>query len=272
MPKNPIVMLAHTYEEKRVTYPCYVQPKLNGIRAYYRKGNLYSRDRKLLAAATHITEELRKIGIPNDTILDGELYKHGWTLQRINGAVGVNREIPNEDTREVGFCVFDLIQEQETFQKRMAYLLFSVRPALQAFISIVEPVPCVNKEHADALYKKFLEIGFEGMVYRVGGCLYQKGKRSYSLLKRKDWLDAWYPVVSRNEGKRTELGSRLVGTLGSVTCSLPDSRTFEVGSGFTDKERAKIWDGQWTLNEVHVRYECLSEDGVPLKPTVIEWR
>lgn len=272
MPKNQIVMLAHTYEERRVTYPCFVQPKLNGIRAYYRKGNLYSRDRKLLAAPTHITEELRKIGFPDDVIFDGELYKHSWPLQRINGAVGVNREMPTDDTRQISFCIFDFIQEQAPFAQRMAYLLSIVRPRLPASCGIVEPILCHDAQHATYLYEQFMKMGFEGMMYRIGGCLYRKGMRSYSLLKRKDWKDDWFPIVGKQEGKATELGSRLVGTLGSLICQLPDGRTFDVGSGFTDSERDRIWKNELVINQLHVRYEMLSDDGIPLKPTAIEWK
>lgn len=267
-----VVMLAHTYEEKRVTYPCFVQPKLNGIRAYFRKGNLYSRDRKLLQVATHITTSLQNLKLSNDVILDGELYKHGWTLGRINGAIGVNCKTATEDTSQIGYCVFDIVQEGATFHQRWAYIHKHLIPILPSCVTTVFPLACNNSEVADKFYTHFLDSGFEGIIYRVGACLYRKGMRSSQLLKRKPWKDAWFPVVKLNEGKTTELGSRLVGTLGSVTCLMADGKEFDAGSGFTDSERDYLWHNDMKIKEAHIKYECLSEDGIPLKPTVIEWR
>jgi ATP-dependent DNA ligase len=100
--------------------------------------------------------------------------------------------------------------------------------------------------------------------------MYQPGKRSLQLLKRKDWLDVWCQVVKLYEGKTTELGSKFRNTLGGVSCKMGNA-SFDVGSGFTNEERNAIWDKKSFIHRVHVRYEKLSEDGIPLKPTVIEW-
>ena len=264
-------MLASKYEEHRVTYPCFVQPKVDGIRAYYRKGNLYSRDRKLLKVTTHITDTLRMLKLPDDVILDGELYKHGWSLPRINGAIGVNREVATEDTTQVGYIIFDIIHDKCKFAKRLEFLWRHIVPRLITPITFMPTVTVRSKEDADALYAAFKNDGLEGMIYRIGDCEYRSGARSLSLLKRKDWLDEWCNVIALTEGKHTELGSRLVGTLGSVTCMFTNGIQFDVGSGFTDKERAKIWKDPSCIHRIHVKYECLSADGKPLKPTCIEW-
>ena len=76
------------YEPHRVTYPCYVQPKLNGIRALYQNGNFQSRDQLPFPPGllNHLSSPLQSAFDPS-VILDGELYVHGWPLQRINAAV-----------------------------------------------------------------------------------------------------------------------------------------------------------------------------------------
>lgn len=271
-PHKKLVMLASKYEERRVTYPCYVQPKLDGIRAYYKKGNLYSRDRKLLKVTAHITQQISRLQLPDDVILDGELYKHGWPLQRINSAIGVNRETPTKDTLEVDFCIFDVINPNGTYKTRWTYFADFILPKLYELKHVMYLVPTLvlNKADADVLYARFLGQGFEGMIYRVGDCLYRPGMRSLELLKRKDWLDVWCKVTKLYEGKTTELGSKFRNTLGGVSCQMGDKQ-FDVGSGFTNVERNDIWDKKRFIHRVHVRYEKLSEDGIPLKPTVIEW-
>lgn len=268
------VMLASKYEEERVSYPCFVQPKLDGIRAYYRKGKLFSRDRKLIKAAPHITEQLALLQLPEDVILDGELYKHGWPLNRINGACGVNRETPSKDSPEVGYCMFDLITEKGTFKDRWGYITDFIIPKLvdMKTVTFVFPIQVHTLEQADDLYKMYQDHGFEGMIYRVGQCLYRPGTRSLQLLKRKAWLDEWAAVTGVNAGKFTELGSKFTNTLGSVSCKFESGATFDVGSGFTDWEREQIWKTPSILKQIHVRYEKLSADGKPLKPTVIEWK
>ena len=71
-------MLAQTYEKRKqhINYPCYVQPKLDGIRCIaYRDGNeikLMSRTGKEFPHLEHIREALDKLNLTG--FLDGELF------------------------------------------------------------------------------------------------------------------------------------------------------------------------------------------------------
>ena len=71
-------MLAKDYKKelKKVTYPCYVQPKLDGMRALAVEEKLISRTGKLIDTLGHI-----KLDQFEDLILDGELYAHGFSFQ-----------------------------------------------------------------------------------------------------------------------------------------------------------------------------------------------
>ena len=112
-------MLAQVYEPHRVTWPCYVQPKLNGIRALYQAGQFQSRDELPFPPGLldHLAKTLLKIFGP-EVILDGELYKHGWPLQRINAAVTPVRQKPTEDTLQVEYHVFDVVDYNKSFKDR----------------------------------------------------------------------------------------------------------------------------------------------------------
>ena len=112
-------LLAHIYEPHRVTYPCYVQPKLNGIRALYQNGCFQSRDGIPFPTGllSHLARPLLDTFDPS-VILDGELYVHGWPLQRINAAVTPVRQHPTEDTVQVEYHVFDVVDFGKTFEER----------------------------------------------------------------------------------------------------------------------------------------------------------
>src|SRR5262249_36888189 len=114
-------MLARTVGPKFSHYPCYVQPKLNGVRALYQAGVFQSRDEKLWQpeVVKHLTDELGQFSqYLGNVCLDGEFYCHGMRLQEINGAIAVNRKEPCKVTPQICFHVFDVVNPHEKFSNR----------------------------------------------------------------------------------------------------------------------------------------------------------
>lgn len=278
-------LLAHIYEPHRVTYPCYVQPKLNGIRALYQNGQFVSRDEQLFAEPVlrHLATPLLQVFGP-EVILDGELYVHGWPLQRINAAVTPVRLQPTEDTVKVEYHVFDVVDFGRSFEERhkLAQPLPGVWP--------VQTYYAAGEVTANELYAQFVASGYEGMMYRLGDCPYtvpkqetsellypikrrsrflsDKNNRCWHLLKRKNWQDDEFECVSVQEGE-----GKLHGTLGALTCKtgrLVDghAQRFSVGSGLTDAERDHYWANPPIGKLIKVKYLVLSNDGIPLNPTI----
>jgi ATP-dependent DNA ligase len=173
------------YRESLVRYPCYVQTKLDGFRAYYVDGHLHSRNghRWHESIFAHITGRLREV-VPPGVVLDGELYRHGWAFERIAEALSLFRSAPVEDIFEVGFYVFDS-PSGECFGERVEVCRRLVKRLGHSHVQIVpcESVGC--RESADELHERHLGCGFEGTIYRRGGCGYVFG-RSERLLKRKE--------------------------------------------------------------------------------------
>lgn len=167
-------LLAHIYEPHRVTYPCYVQPKLNGIRALYQNGSFQSRDELPFPKGLlhHLATPLLESFGP-EVILDGELYVHGWPLQRINAAVTPVRLQPTEDTLKVEYHVFDRICFQSSFESRFVqYNLFTQPPIFR-----VPSYLATTEREADKLYAQFVTEGYEGCMYRLGHCPYTTPKQ-----------------------------------------------------------------------------------------------
>lgn len=275
-------LLAHVYEPRRITYPCYVQPKLNGIRALYQSGNFQSRDQLPFPKGLldHLAKPLLQSFAP-EVILDGELYVHGWPLQRINAAVTPVRQQPTEDTLKVEYHVFDTVDFTKSFQCRSPWFTHDqIKPVATYFVDRVEM--------ADEMYAQWVSEGYEGMMYRLGDCPYtvpkmvssegsrwkvpttksrflsDKDNRCWHLLKRKDWQDDEFEYYASVEG----IG-KLQGTLGSLICLTKDRKHFNVGSGLTDSERQHYWQNPPIGRLVKVKYLCLSTDGIPLNPTIL---
>lgn len=279
-------MLAHIYEPHRVTYPCYVQPKLNGVRALYQGGFFQSRDQVPFSPKVleHLAAPLREIFDPS-IILDGELYVHGWPLQRILGAITPVREEPNEDTGKVEYHIFDQVNFTKPFIDR--FLLHNSGQTIRA----VETHIAGNAMVADEMYFGFVRLGYEGMMYRLGDCPYTVPKqtkvgmdgtrlgkngrtpflsdqdnRTWHLLKRKDWRDDEFEFISINStiGEKGEPGFQMwLRTKGG-----PKDR-FKVSSGLSDREVEQCLIQPPIGHLVKVKYLVLSQDSVPLNATIL---
>lgn len=276
-------ILAHIYEPHRVTYPCFVQPKLNGIRALYQNGCFQSRDELPFPKGLldHIAKQLAIL--PPDWILDGELYKHGWPLQRINGAVTPVRQQPNEDTLQVEYHIFDRVQFDSSFIHRAYNTLqesigYIRKEHIDPKVSMVLTAKVDNEQKANYRYVQFVEDKYEGMMYRLGDCPYtvpkqpggkkflsDKDNRTWHLLKRKSWCDDEFFCCAVVEGE-----GKLRGMLGAVVCHAKTNLLrFSVGSGLTDAERQHYWANPPIGQMIKVKYLVLSSDGIPLNPTIL---
>jgi ATP-dependent DNA ligase len=280
-------MLARTYGPRFDRFPCYVQPKLNGVRALYQAGTFQSRDEKLWKpnVLRHLTDQLLPHFGTETPILDGELYVHGWRLQRINGAVAVNRNSPCEDTDKVEFHVFDIVQPGVSFMQRCIELQQMFVGKDLPNIKLVPTATCDSRETLDIHFHALTAQGYEGVMLRPNGP-YEYGetphgttKRSEYLWKYKSWEDAEFRClgVTQGQGKADigigaltlcsvdpiVLGNRIGKTVSS------DIPTFACGTGFDDSERIEYMKNPPIGKLVKVRYLCLSADGIPLNPSFL---
>ncbi len=267
-------MLAKKFQDQghNLTYPLFVQPKLNGIRAIYNQNQFQSRDEHFYNAPTvaHLAQEL--IDVPANIILDGEFYVHGWPLQKINGAISVNRLLPTATTASVQYHVFDCIDANNItlpFSERHALLsrLCSIHSALR--VHLVDTHEVHSPAEADHFFSTFKSLDYEGMMYRdnvpygiLDYCT-NKENRWPILLKRKDWLDEDCEILDVNlgEGKYSEC-------VGSLTLRFPNGQVFRAGSGLSDMQRHTYMDSPPIGLFAKIKYEMLSSGSVPLKPTI----
>ncbi|PCJ96809.1 MAG: hypothetical protein COA52_00960 [Hyphomicrobiales bacterium] len=205
-------MLAKKYEDemKKVSFPVYSQPKFDGIRCIATIDGLFSRNGKPLVATPHIHEQLLPLFKEQpDLIIDGELYNHELKedFDKIISLVRKSKPTPDdieESARNVNYHVYDRFSE-EPINVRMGhtYMCEFIKECKNVFHT---PALLVNnQEELDDLYGKYLEEGYEGQMVRLPGYGYEN-KRSKSLLKRKEFEDGEFYIVSLEEGKGTWAG------------------------------------------------------------------
>lgn len=282
-------LLAHIYEPHRVDYSSgvWLQDKLNGVRALSQDGYFQSREELPWPAGMldHLTHNMRLM-FPFDWILDGELYVHGWPLQRINQAVAVNATVrgANKDTPFIQYHIFDRVDYNKSFEERF----WKMRVEKRGLIDLTTPIQFVrtiqvfNEWDANDFYTTAISQKYEGIMYRIGACLYttpkqerQSGKarsrylsdkhnRVWHMLKRKDWQDNEFNCVrvEEGEGKRSNM-------VGAFICEAGGGHYFGVGSGLTEQEATYYYENPPIGRKIKVKYLCLTSDGIPFNPTVI---
>lgn len=245
-------MLAFTFEKqgKKIKYPCFVQPKLDGIRciAILKDGTctLWSRTRKPITSCPHIIAEIERI-FRDDIVLDGELYNHDLKKDFEQIVSKVRQEEPEEGHEIVQYHVYDIVNT-EIFRDRSSKLhkCFKIGPPDFKYLKLVETQIVNKEEEVSDWFSEFSGKGYEGAILRNGLGLYAN-KRSSDLIKVKEMQDAEFAIVGIQEGR-----GKLAGHVGSFICNTNSTvpQEFNVKlMGDTSKlkeyfEDSKLWFGK----------------------------
>ena len=166
-------MLSCRYQGKNVTFPCYIQPKLSGVRALYQIGHFQSPHDDHLG---HLRGPSSKI-FDASVILDGVLYVHGWPTEKLKEALASGSE-------EVEYHVFDVVNFRRPFDARFvvpASLLMDTAHRHKA--RVVETHRIASPALVDHYFEQWSAEGYTGLIYRLNFCSYVPGK-SHELLHR----------------------------------------------------------------------------------------
>ncbi|WP_037500599.1 ATP-dependent DNA ligase [Sphingomonas jaspsi] len=260
-------MLAKEYAP--TSFPVFAQPKLDGIRCITTKDGMFSRQGKPITAVPHIHAALAPLFEANPgLILDGELYNHD--LKDDFGEISsiVRKAKPSAADLEkaeavMQYHVYDVPSVGNSpFRFRADDLATMFKSLACGWIVPVETVLVQSAVELDELYGRWLEAGYEGQMVRLDA-LYEQ-KRSKSLLKRKEFQDAEYEVISIDEGN-----GNWAGVAKRVSCRLPDGRVFGAGIRGTRERAASLLGEQHKV--VTVRFFALTPDGVPRFPVVTKF-
>ncbi len=265
-------MLADVYDRhwKKIKYPCFAQPKLDGIRCLARrqgdKVTLFSRKGKVLDLVPHINGALLQV-LADGQCADGELYVHGWDFQRIISAV----KKTSIDTREVQYHIYDMPDMQDRTKTFVERFNTSHKNIIEAAHNCLVPVATKLIRDVDELmaYEEVsIANSYEGIMARNSGSLYLFGYRSTDLLKVKRFQDAEYLVRGYTHGTSIEKDCLI------FICETPGGKEFKVRPIGTHEERKTMFTkgSSYIGKMLTVKFQELSLDGVPRFPVGLHIR
>lgn len=256
-------MLAKDFkkEKGKIKFPCYVQPKLDGMRALGSVDNLISRTGKVIDTLSHL--DLSDL---DGDILDGELYVHGISFQENMKLIKKYR--PGL-TEQVKYHVYDLVLDLPFSERyQLLQLLVLDNPGIQ----VVTTILVNNIEEIEHHHEQFISLGYEGTIIRHSDEGYQVNKRSSQLLKYKDFLDETYEIVNvvPSESRPEQ---------GVIVCSKNMEQAgenvwvhrFNCGMKFSHAEREEILTNkqEYIGKMAEVRFFEYTDGGLPRFPVCV---
>ncbi len=204
----------------------------------------FTRNAKTFNGLVRIHKALLSVGI-TDIVIDGEIvYESGDGANRETGNGMVNRSIngivPQEVANKFVYQVWDIIDlDVYKGQAKSVKTLKERRKQLEAFVDAIRDQDCIevieqttvkNLDEAKAVYKTYVNKGFEGIILKDDGSVWEN-KRSKSFVKFKEKFRVDVIVTGSYPHKKdpTKIGGLYIQTpCGTITSS--------AGSGLKDKQ------------------------------------
>ena len=264
-------MLAHEWGKHghKMQFPAVIQRKYDGVRVLIHRlenGDVEILSRKGLeyTGFNKIVSDVKRMKLPPNFILDGELYQHGKSLQAISGLARKKATDPEtlKKKDEMYVRVYDAIDlnnKEEGFFKRYnkAMQLIKNSQSLKPCESFIIP----EADGVQDYREQFVKEGYEGAMVRGLLSPYKINGRSYDLLKVKTFQDDEFKIIGwEREGTGNHEGC--------VTwiCEAPNGSPFTVvplGSLDSRREALKTADDQ-VGKMLTVKFFEYSPDGIPL--------
>lgn len=283
-------MLAISYDETKVKFPCVCQPKYDGVRCLTfvgKDGEVHLRSRK---GKEYNIPHIKKWANEHRSHLpvDGELYNHKeLTFQEIVSAVKKESEI----TSKLSYVVYDIPVENVEFaslfeipfqcndyntnlvmhiagNNRLSMLIDIAKLADKGPIKISESRICNNFDDIKHYHDECVEDGYEGIIIRNADGIYEFGFKSSNLIKYKEFVDAEFDIVDVVEATGRDAGTAV------FVCVTKDGKRFNVKPKGDKKLRTEYFQNRenYINKKLTVKYQGLSDDGIPRFPSGIAIR
>lgn len=195
-----------------------------------------------------------------ELIFDGEIYVHGWSLQKISGAA---RKKTYEAARhgELQYWIYDIADATRTFNERADLL-----GDMELLFEDNERIKIVEHEYVEGwtkikrLHDKYVSEGYEGLVLRKPDKKYAPGRRNSDWIKVKEYQDAEFEITGISEGLRDEdMCFTMVTKRGGKFKAKP------IGDRELKAEYLENWPN-YVGKMATVKYFDISDDGIPVQP------
>ncbi len=209
--------LAQDYKKrgkKKLPEKMACQPKLDGMRNCGQAIGSYSRTGEKFFTAPHIEAILAPIfeKYPDEKItFDGEFYNHEYKADFDSLSSAIRKQKPTQDEMEqsievIEYHIYDIHfgnRPDMPFTERYTLL----RSLFEEFglvdnpkVRLVETTFCTTEAELDKKYEEYLEAGYEGQMIRDANSAYEN-KRTWSLMKRKEFYDGEWVLIRIEEGR-----------------------------------------------------------------------
>lgn len=257
----------------------YASRKIDGVRCsfYYADGEVHtaSRGGKNYDYSTWQIREHPKLveflkRYPK-IILDGELYKHGKSLQQISGAARMEKTTKGNDWLE--YYIYDVMLPT-TFEQRLK-VLNAIKKTLELDfnpsrewkpnelrIQMVPHEKVSGKDNILALHDKYVSEGWEGCVVRDPNGSYKFGGRGSEMVKFKLYKESEFVITGLSEGLRDEDMCFTLETADGIPFKAKPMGSRDI----KDQYRKDL--SQLIGRMATVKYFYLSDEGTPLQPVL----
>lgn len=267
-------MLAQEYKKhvKKLSFPCYVQPKLDGYRMIFepKTNTLTTRTGKPFGILTNTKLHQQLCELQLQFPVDGELYVHDSSFNFENYGIlrrqDVSKLTQNELSilNKIEYHIYDIIISDVPFVKRLEELK-KLNNNSNDLIKVVETIECNNENDITEKHVHFTSNNYEGSIVRNASGLYKQKFRSYDLLKYKDFDDSEFTIVGFTS--ETNVSG---GTDKPVVwiCKTESDKKFNVPSKGTREERTVLFENgdKFIGKRLWVQHFGWTNDGIPRFP------
>lgn len=253
----PKPMLAQPSKKAKITGKYFVQYKYDGHRCIvFKKDDVmhaYSRNGKPIDTIPHILASLSH-HINEGEFIDGELYIHGLSLQKIASLV----KRKQADSDKLVYIIYDIMTDDDYAERLERLSRIPNRTG-----HMIAPTTVMGKIDGLAL-STARSGGYEGLIVRLSDRGYEDGKRSMSLIKIKKFEDDEFLVTGIHAS---------VDNWAILECRANNGKSFNVSAPGSIHQRSITLERSYEFigEQVKVEYANLTKEGIPFHPVAISW-
>ena len=284
-------MLANEFDvekEKSLSFPVFIQPKLDGVRCLIYKSDeghviFQSRQNTIYEEFEHLLPELKHLmsqfSDQEGLILDGELYTHGMAFEKITSMVRSSKG-KRKNIEELNYHVYDcfysgdsnLVKNQMPYRERYQVLKGAFGRTIYSKLILVETTIANSKRDIEDFHTHYTNLinSYEGVMIRTLDGAYKQQGRSKDLQKYKKFMDEEFEVVGHHEGTGAHAGTAIFECKSNVN----KNKIFGVTMQGTLESKRQMMENiiNYYGKMLIVKYQEKSGDGIPRFPVGIAFR
>ena len=261
-------MLAHVYDPKSKTkvknpivYPCFVQPKLDGLRCLIymgadrtivtqsRTGGIFTTMNHIKVGLTQFFEKWPKV------VLDGELYTNKYPFEELVGLIK-RKQVDDPRIAQVHFHIYDIVSPNGYAERRQ--FILDNRHLFPPTFEIVKTEEATTVDDFKTKFTEYVQEGYEGIMLRNKKGAYVNS-RSHDLQKYKEFEEDEFRIVGFREAEGRDAGTVI------WRCATKTGDEFDCRPvGSVEHRKDLFQNARANIGKLlTIKFQELSEKGIP---------